>query len=135
MSATTAKDDLSDKTCMMTGATNGIGLVATRSLADMGVQMGLLCRDRPKGEGVIADIMVRTGNQRITLMIGDLSSLADVRQMARSFLDQGKPPHLLLNNVGVFNFKRATSMDGYEEMLADVQKPSADLAVDQPIGR
>ena len=118
MSAVTAKDDLSGKTCMVTGATNGIGLMAARSLADMGAEVVLLCRDHAKGERVIADITARTGNRRITLLIGDLSSLEDVRRMARTFLEQDKPLHLLLNNAGVFNFKRTVSKDGYEEMFA-----------------
>jgi NAD(P)-dependent dehydrogenase (short-subunit alcohol dehydrogenase family) len=112
------KDNLSNKVCMVTGATSGIGQVAARTLAGMGTELYLVCRNRVKGERTAADILARTGNDRVTLLLGDLSSLADVRHVAQSFLERDKPLHLLLNNAGVFNFKREITIDGYEEMFA-----------------
>lgn len=111
-------NDLTGKTCVLTGATNGIGLVTARELAARGAELFLVCRDRNKGQRVAEEIKENTGNERITLLVGDLSSLADVRQVAQSFVEQDKPLHLLLNNAGVFNIKRHLTVDGHEEMFA-----------------
>ena len=77
-----------------------------------------MCGNRTKGERTAAQILASTGNDRITLLVGDLSSLADVRGIAQLFLNQDKPLHPLLNNAGVFNAKRKITVDGYEEMSA-----------------
>lgn len=111
-------EDLSGKVCMVTGATSGIGRVAAQALAEMGAELFLVCRDRAKGERTAADILANTGNDQITLLIGDLGSLADVCDIAQSFLNHDKPLNLLLNNAGVFNFKREITIDGHEEMFA-----------------
>ncbi len=115
---TIVKGDLSDKVCMVTGATSGIGQIAAQALAEMDAELFLVCRNRVKGERTLADIVAHTGNNRITLLIGDLSSLAGVHHVAQSFLERDKPLHLLLNNAGVLNLKRAITVDGYEEMFA-----------------
>ena len=113
-----AKNDLSDKVCVVTGATSGIGQVAAEALAERGAELFLVCRNRAKGEATVAEIVARTGNDRIALLMGDLSSLAEVRDVAQSFLELDKPLHLLLNNAGVFNLKREVTSDGHEQMLA-----------------
>lgn len=111
-------EDLGGRVGMVTGATSGIGRVAAQALASMGAELFLVCRNRIKGERTAADILAQTGNHRITLLVGDLSSLADVHHIARSFLEHDKPLHFLLNNAGIFNVKREVTVDGYEEMFA-----------------
>jgi len=111
-------DELRNKVCMVTGASSGIGEVAAMAFADMGAELFLLCRNPGKAERTKANIITQTGNERITLLIGDLSSLTEVRQLAQSFLDREKPLHVLLNNAGVVNLKREITADGHEEMFA-----------------
>lgn len=103
---------------MVTGATSGIGQVTAHALAEMGAELFLVCRNRDKGEHTAAEIKNRTGNDRITLLIGDLASLAEVRHIAQSFLKHEKPLNILLNNAGVLNFKQQITVDGHEEMFA-----------------
>ncbi len=112
------KVDLSGKVCLVTGATSGIGRVAAHALADKGAELFLVCRSRAKGEHTAADILARTGNDQVTLLMGDLSSLGEVRHIAQSFLENDRPLDLLLNNAGVFNSKRKITADGHEEMFA-----------------
>ena len=113
-----AMENLSDKVCMVTGATSGIGLVAAKALAEMGAELFLVCRNRDKGERTVADIIDHTGNDRITLLLCDLSSLTEVRDVAQAFLSYDRPLHVLLNNAGVVNMKREITVDNHEEMFA-----------------
>ncbi len=110
--------DLSNKVCMVTGATSGIGLVAAKALAEMGAELFLVCRNRDRGERTVADIVDHTGNDRVTLLLCDLSSLTEVRDIAQSFLNYKRPLHALLNNAGVFNFNREITVGNHEEMFA-----------------
>ncbi len=103
---------------MVTGATSGIGKVCALKLAGFGAELFLICRDRTKGERTKAEILATTGNEKISILVGNLSSLTEVQNVSQEFLEQSKPLHLLLNNAGVFNMKRIVTVDGYEEMIA-----------------
>lgn len=110
--------ELENKVCMVTGATSGIGEVAAEAFAEMGAELFLVCRNQAKGEQTKSNIIQRTGNESVTLLVGDLSSLDEVRQIAHSFLDYEKPLHVLLNNAGIVNLKREVTEDGHEAMFA-----------------
>jgi len=109
---------LNGKVCMVTGATSGIGLVAARAFAKMGAELFLVCRNSDKGERTVANIIEHTGNDKITLLLCDLSSLTEVRNVAQSFLSYDRPLHILLNNAGVVNLKREITADNHEKMFA-----------------
>ncbi len=112
------ENNLSRKVCMITGATSGIGLAAARQLAQLGMELFLVCRNQEKGEQVINMIQNETGNDKLHLITGDLASLQEVRSVAHTFLQYNKPLHILLNNAGVFNTQRKLTKNGYEEMFA-----------------
>tara|TARA_B110000444_G_scaffold259689_1_gene304285 strand:- start:82 stop:927 length:846 start_codon:yes stop_codon:yes gene_type:complete len=105
------------KTGLITGATSGIGRSAARTLAKQGYRLHLLARNNTKAEAAEAWIRDSVPLADITWLIGDLSSLSDVRKVAKEFLDCGEPLHLLFNNAGVtYNDRRITS-DGFEAMF------------------
>ncbi|MGB6153034.1 MAG: SDR family oxidoreductase [Pricia sp.] len=106
------------KIALVTGATSGIGRETVKELAALDMELYLLVRNRPKGEQLILDIQKQTANTKLHLLVGDLSSLDDVRRVAEEFKRLNKPLDILLNNAGVFNFKRKRSIDGFEEMFA-----------------
>lgn len=105
------------KTCMVTGATSGIGRSSAIELARMGAKLVLVCRNRERGEEVVREIQ-RAGNSEVELMTADLESQVQIRKLAADFLATKKPLHVLLNNAGVFNLKRAVTSDGVEEVFA-----------------
>src|SRR5271163_1389845 len=103
---TTAADRLQGKTCLITGASSGLGRVTALELGRMGASLVLVCRDRTRGEKVVAEIRERTGNPAIDLMLADLSVQQSIRSLAADFLARGGPLHILVNNAGLFNLKR-----------------------------
>jgi NAD(P)-dependent dehydrogenase (short-subunit alcohol dehydrogenase family) len=110
--------DLSGRTCMVTGASSGIGRAAALGLADLGASVVLVCRDRNRGEGALREIRERTGNAELTLMLADLSSQTEIRRLASDFLATGRPLHVLLNNAGVIMLRREETTDGIETTFA-----------------
>lgn len=107
-----------NKTCVITGASSGIGEQTAYALADQGANLLLVCRDHDKGARVAERIKHITGGSRAEVIVGDLASLDQVRDIAQNVLAQDRPLHVLLNNAGVFNFKRQLTIDGFEEMFA-----------------
>ena len=106
------------RTCLITGATSGIGRATATALAGMGASLVLVARDRARGEETAAQIAQQTGNRAVTLLFGDLSSQAAVRRVAAEFLASEQPLHVLINNAGVVNLQRSVTVDGIETTFA-----------------
>jgi NAD(P)-dependent dehydrogenase (short-subunit alcohol dehydrogenase family) len=106
------------KTCMITGATSGIGRATAIELARRGARLIVVCRDRTRGESLVREIGEQAGSEEVQLMLADLASLQSIRQLAADFLATAQPLHLLLNNAGVVNLQRQLSVDGFEEVFA-----------------
>jgi NAD(P)-dependent dehydrogenase (short-subunit alcohol dehydrogenase family) len=114
----TQQASMGGRTCMITGASSGIGRATAVALARLGANLVLVCRDRGRGEDAAAEIRDRTGSRAVSLMVADLSSQQSVRQLADAFLKTGQPLHVLVNNAGVVNTKRRLTVDGIETVLA-----------------
>src|SRR5688572_26279756 len=102
--------DLRGKVAMITGANTGIGKETANALARMGAELVLACRDRAKTEPVIAELRQHTKVEFLELELGSLES---VRKAAKTFLDSGRPLHLLINNAG-FAGKHGQTEEGFE---------------------
>jgi len=110
--------DLAGKTCMITGATGGIGRAAAEALAAEGAELVLVCRDASRARALCDELRDDTGNERIEPLIADLSSQQSVREAAATFLASGRPLHVLLNNAGVVMLARTETVDGIETTFA-----------------
>ena len=106
------------RTCLITGASSGIGRATALALAGKGATLFLVCRDRARGEQTIADIGRLAGSDRAHLLLADLSSQQSIRQLARDFLASGSPLHVLVNNAGVVHTRRSVTVDGIETVFA-----------------
>jgi retinol dehydrogenase 12 len=106
------------KTCLITGASSGIGKATALALADKGATLVLICRDRQRGEATLAEIAAATGNRDVTLLLADLGVQREIRRVAAEFLVSGRPLHVLINNAGTINLQRSVTADGIETTFA-----------------
>jgi retinol dehydrogenase 14 len=116
--ALTPESTLGGKTCLVTGATSGIGRATATGLARLGADVVLVARDPAKGEATAAGIEAATGNPRIELLEADLSSQASIRHLADEFTGGHDRLHVLVNNAGGYFATRHTTVDGLELTFA-----------------
>lgn len=110
--------DLTGRRVVLTGGSDGIGLVLARRLAASGADLVLGVRNRAKGEAAVDGIRSRQPGARLTLGSLDLASLASVEAFAATLLSEGHPLHVLVNNAGVMTPpERRTTADGHELQL------------------
>ena len=105
------------KTVLVTGATNGIGLVTARELARQGAQVTMVSRNAGKCAKVAEAIKTETGNP-VEFIAADLSSLAGIMHAATTFKQRHTHLHVLVNNAGALFFRRELTVDGYEMTFA-----------------
>src|SRR5262245_8982549 len=117
---TTGQQDtsMSGKTCMVTGGTAGIGEVTARELARRGAAVVIVGRSRQRCEATAERIRQQTGNPSVEFLVADLSSQAEVRRLAREFLERHGRLHVLVNNAGALFAQRRESADGIEMTFA-----------------
>jgi len=106
------------KVCLITGATNGIGLVAARELARQGAHVVLAGRNAGKCTTVVEHIRTETGNPAVEALVADLSSQRQVRELARQFRERHQRLDVLINNAGGIWFQRQQTEDGLEMTFA-----------------
>src|SRR5215217_6215986 len=97
---------LDGRTCLVTGANSGIGLVAARELGRAGARVVLAVRDQAKGEHAAATI---PGEREVRQL--DLADLASIRTFAEAW--EGDL-HVLINNAGVMATPERRTADGFE---------------------
>ena len=106
------------KTCLVTGATNGIGRVTALELAHMGADVLIAGRDPARCALTAADIREESGNPNVDFLVADLSSQEEVRRLAKEFKERRQRLDVLLNNAGAINISRRKSADGIELTFA-----------------
>jgi NAD(P)-dependent dehydrogenase (short-subunit alcohol dehydrogenase family) len=109
---------MSGKTCLVTGATSGIGKETALRLAMLGATVIVVARDAARGEMACAEIRRRVPSAQVEAMTADLSSLAQVRQLAEEVLSRHDRLEVLVNNAGVISMRRQLTADGLETTFA-----------------
>ncbi|MEU0313500.1 SDR family NAD(P)-dependent oxidoreductase [Nocardioides sp. NPDC006273] len=110
--------DLSGKRALVTGASNGMGLVMATRLAAAGAEVLMPVRNARKGEKALATIRGHVPEARISLRDLDLSSLSSVAALSETLLGEDQPFHVMINNADVMTPPaRQTTADRFELQL------------------
>lgn len=97
------------KTILLTGATDGIGLLTAKTLAARGHNILLHGRNTAK-----LDAAVRDTGGNADHFTADLSNLADVKAMAQAVLEKHERVDVLINNAGVLKTPSPLTADGLD---------------------
>lgn len=106
------------KIALVTGVTHGIGRWTALGLAKSFGIVGVVARDRGRGEATQKWLGKRAPAGRIDLFVADLSSLADVRRLATEIQSRYPRLDVLVNNAGLARDKREVTVDGLERTIA-----------------
>jgi NAD(P)-dependent dehydrogenase (short-subunit alcohol dehydrogenase family) len=110
--------ELSGKTILLTGFTQGIGKETAIGLAKKGASLTLVARDAARAEAAANDVRAQAAGGTVEVLIADLSSLASIRKLAADFLGKHDRLDVLLNNAGGINTSRKVTGDGFEMTFA-----------------
>ena len=106
------------KTCIITGATDGIGLEAAARLGALGARLVLVGRNRDRGERALAMLRVRVPGIVAEMHYADLSRRREIERLAPELLRAAPRIDVLLNNAGAFFTHRETTEDALERTFA-----------------
>ena len=108
-----------EKTVLVTGATDGLGRALAQAIAAEGATLLVHGRDPVRGADTVNEIRTATGNDKVSLVLADFASLAQVRALAESLRADHDRIDVLVNNAGIGatvpgGRGRSESEDGYE---------------------
>ena len=107
--------DQTGKVVIITGANSGLGLEATRALAEKGAHVVMACRDTNKGWAAMAPILDANPAAALEVMPLNLADLNSVRAFTEAFSNKHDRLDILMNNAGVMALpKRWETADGFE---------------------
>lgn len=104
------------KTCLVTGASSGLGKAAAVELARRGGDMILACR--PGHAEICGEITRLSGSETVELMEVDLADMASVHRFCDRLAQRGIHIDIALLNAGVMPRTARRTPQGYEVMFA-----------------
>jgi NAD(P)-dependent dehydrogenase (short-subunit alcohol dehydrogenase family) len=106
------------KVVVITGATSGIGRIASEALAAMGARIVLVARDKDRAEETLARLRERGADVAHRAHFADLSRLAEVRRVGAEIVAAEPRIDVLINNAGNIFGTRGVTEDGLERTFA-----------------
>ncbi|MGV0816229.1 SDR family NAD(P)-dependent oxidoreductase [Mycolicibacterium boenickei] len=102
------------KTCVITGATSGLGRESARALASAGAHVVLASRNADALSETRDAIHAEVHEAHLSVVVVDLASLASVREAASRIAELAPVIDVLMNNAGVMFTPFGRTLDGFE---------------------
>lgn len=108
------KHDLTDKACVVTGASRGIGFHIARALHRAGAQVAITGRN----EQTLVEASEQVG-ERCKYFICDQRNPFAIEKMVNAVIERMGAPDLLVNNAGLFRLLKTlnTTLDNWNEII------------------
>jgi NAD(P)-dependent dehydrogenase (short-subunit alcohol dehydrogenase family) len=106
------------KVVVITGATSGIGQVAAEELARRGARIVQVARDKTRGQAALDRLRQIAPTVQHGIHYADMSSLAQLKQVADAIADTESRIDVLINNAGAMFSSRQVTRDGLEMTFA-----------------
>lgn len=105
---------MDQRTIVITGANTGIGLETAVALASAGERVVIACRNPERASAATEEIRARSGSSDVESVPLDLADLASVRACADDLSSRCDQIDVLINNAGLIQSGRDTTVDGFE---------------------
>lgn len=109
-----SENTFSEKTILITGATDGLGKLVATHLAEKGARLLLHGRNRKKGQALLKELKSKTANEQLFYYNANFSALDEVQAMSNKVLIENKRIDILINNAGLYSKTREISQNGHE---------------------
>ncbi len=106
------------KTILITGSTNGIGLEAAKALYARGHHVMLHGRDPARLEAAESAIVAQAGGGCVTGHLADLSRMSQVAMLGQAIVDTRQRLDVVINNAGVLRTTQTFTEDGLDIRFA-----------------
>lgn len=106
------------RTVVITGGTGGIGFQSAIGIAKTGARVIITGRNRERGEIAVQQIIDETGNAGVELVVGEVSSIAGIDDLAQALLGRVECIDTLVNNAGYLGSSLEYNDDGVEMHFA-----------------
>jgi NAD(P)-dependent dehydrogenase (short-subunit alcohol dehydrogenase family) len=106
------------KTILVTGSTDGIGLETARMLVSLGHNVLLHGRNPAKLEKVKKTLSALPDGGRVESYMSDLSRMADVETLAKAVAEKHAKLDVLINNAGVYRVNELITENGLDTRFA-----------------
>lgn len=110
--------DMKHKLAVITGANSGIGKATALDLAGRGAFIVMVCRNEERALKAQREIIEKTGNTGVEIVLSDMGLQFDVRKAAETISGRFDKVDVLINNAGLFPSKRQETPEGIERTFA-----------------
>ncbi|MFO7674825.1 MAG: SDR family NAD(P)-dependent oxidoreductase [bacterium] len=107
---------MQDRTCVVSGATSGVGLAAVRRLARGGAGIVIVARNPAKAAAVREELHARHAVP-VDVVVADFTDLGAVRRAADTLLENHPRIDVLINSAGLHSTGRTVTRDGFETVF------------------